>query len=886
MSFLIGTFSGPLKLGSIFFPSVVTIFLLLLSDTSIIISAHSEISIGSIINVKTRVGKEIVVAMKVAAHNFNNSSMHQTLYLHFRDSSGNPLQAAYTAEELLKENVQAIIGMETWEQAALVADVANKAEVPVVSFSSAAIKKPFASLLWPFLLQMNTNINEQIRCIAAIVHSFNWHRVIPIYEADVYGGDSGIYAALTEALQRFGVDIEYHLVLPPSSLLSDESKFIQEEVAKLLSKQSRVFIVLQASVSMAIGLFKEAKEVGLVGKDSVWIMTEGITSLLDSFDTSVISSMEGALGIKTYISEDNSPFVQFRHQFRKLFRSEYPEEDYSDVGIYALRAHDSIVFLTRAINRLRSSNNTSKALLETILKSKFSGLSGDFHFNSGELSQDSVFRIVNVVGRRYKELGFWSKKFGFSSSLVHKESTDKSIGSSMEVLANLIYWPGNLKRTPKGWCMPTEAKPMKFAVPGETSFKKFVKVQWSESSKEINYSGFCIDVFFEVLKILEESYSPPYEFVPYNGTYDNLVDHVADKTFDAVIGDVTILANRSKYVEFTQPFAESGLTMIVPVKPQADKAWMFLKPFSKGMWGMTAAILVYTVLIVWLLERRSNPEFDGPWHYQLSTALWFTSSSLFFAQREQIYNNHARVAVSVWLFVVLALSSSYTATLSSMLTAPRLEANVTDIGWLKKNNAIVGCDGSSFVKRYLENVLGFNPVNIRNISSEYNYPEEFESGRITAAFLEVPYEKAFLNHHCQGYTVAGSSGRYGGDRFGGLGFVFQKGSPIAADASQAILTLLENGRLKQLEIEWFAPTSDCLTTQSHEKTESLTWHSFWGLYLLSVGTSSLCYLVFVSHQLYEHLHEAYRNLRTKIVNMTLLFMIALEKTLSLQNPWV
>lgn len=104
------------------------------------------------------------------------------------------------------------------------------------------------------------------------------------------------------------------------------------------------------------------------------------------------------------------------------------------------------------------------------------------------------------------------------------------------------------------------------------------------------------------------------------------------KTFDAIIGDVTILANRSKYVEFTHPFAESGLTMIVPVKPLTEKAWIFLKPFSVGMWGLTAAILVYTVLIVWLLERHSSPEFEGPWQNQISTALWFTTSSLFFAQ--------------------------------------------------------------------------------------------------------------------------------------------------------------------------------------------------------------------------------------------------------------
>lgn len=279
------------------------------------------------------------------------------------------------------------------------------------------------------------------------------------------------------------------------------------------------------------------------------------------------------------------------------------------------------------------------------------------------------------------------------------------------------------------------------------------------------------------------------------------------------------------------------------------------------MWVVTGAMMIYTVLIVWLLERQSSPEFEGPWPRQLSTALWFTSSSLFFAHREQIYNNYARVVVSVWLFVVLALSSSYTASLSSMLTAPRLEPNVTDIGWLKKNNATVGCDGYSFVRKYLENVLGFHPANIKDINIEYDYPGEFASGNITAAFLEVPYEKAFLNHHCKGYTVAGTSERCGGDRFGGLGFVFQKGSPISTDVSQAILTLLENGKLKQLEIKWFAPSADCKLSNSPEKTDSLSWHSFWGLYLLSAATSTFCYLVFVAHQLYECYCEAYNNLR-------------------------
>ncbi|KAB1228341.1 Glutamate receptor 2.5 [Morella rubra] len=45
----------------------------------------------------------------------------------------------------------------------------------------------------------------------------------------------------------------------------------------------------------------------------------------------------------------------------------------------------------------------------------------------------------------------------------------------------------------------------------------------------------------------------------------------------------------------------------------------------------------------------------------------------------------------VWLFVVLILTSSYTASLSSMLTVQQLQPNVTDIEWLKKNNLKVDC---------------------------------------------------------------------------------------------------------------------------------------------------------------------------------------------------
>jgi ionotropic glutamate receptor len=124
------------------------------------------------------------------------------------------------------------------------------------------------------------------------------------------------------------------------------------------------------------------------------------------------------------------------------------------------------------------------------------------------------------------------------------------------------------------------------------------------------------------------------------------------------------------------------------------------------------------------------------------------------------------MVVAVWLFLVFILTSSYTASLSAMLTVRQLQPNVTDIEWLKTNNLRVGCDGDSFVRNYLENVLNFKPENIVNVSSVDGYPKEFESNNISAAFLELPHEKVFLNKYCKRFT-----GTIRAARFSGFGFV-------------------------------------------------------------------------------------------------------------------
>ncbi|KAL2341811.1 hypothetical protein Fmac_009751 [Flemingia macrophylla] len=816
-------------------------------------------SVGVVIDVNSETGKQQRRAMQIAVQSYNNhSNNHNKIDLFFHHSAGIPLQAASAAEDLInKKNVKVIVGFGTWQEAALVADLGNKYQIPIISFSSPSVVTPLMQNRWPFLIQMAKNQSEHMNCTADIIHAYNWQKVIALYEDNPYSGDSGMLGLFSEALQKGNAQIENRLVLPPFTSLSDPKGFVLDELIKLSPQNVRVFVVLQASYPMLTHLFREAKKIGLLNKDSAWIINEGITNMLDFADESVLSSMEGTLGIKTYYSTSSRAYTQLQENF--------PHEDTetagSKPGSDALQAYDSVTIITKALEKMNSESSNSRVFLEKMLSSNFEGLSGNIIFNESHLSNAPVLRVINVVNKEYKELDFWTSKLKFAASLEILKDRETRGYYAKTNLTGPIVWPGGLISAPlKGWKMATNAEPLRVAIPINPAFENFLKV---DSRKQ--YVGFCIDLFHAARNILIDRYSGmPYEFHPFNVSYEVLLQNVMNKkgkrklmlplgtknqlqSHDAIVGDVTILANRSKDVLFTQPYTESGLSVIFPLET-GGVTWLLMKPFTRNMWIASIGILIYTMFIVWFLEHHLNPDFGGPWKHQISTAVWFAFTSLFFAQSEKIRTNSARVVVGAWLFLVFIVTSSYTANLSSMLTVKRLKSG-RNIDWLKQNNLSVGCDdSSSFVKDYMINVYNFHPQQIVEVSGEHDIMENFKSKRISALFLESPYEKVFLNKYCKDYAAITAA-----YRFGGLGFVR---SPMAKDFSEAILTLAENGTLKDLEEYWLTPSNKCSNSSSTtEEAESLTLNIFWVLYVVCAVISTLCFLwAVLIYYLHKHKH--------------------------------
>jgi len=88
------------------------------------------------------------------------------------------------------------------------------------------------------------------------------------------------------------------------------------------------------------------------------------------------------------------------------------------------------------------------------------------------------------------------------------------------------------------------------------------------------------------------------------------------------VGDIAIVANRMRIVDYTQPFTDSGLVVVAPVKKLSSSHWSFWRPFTPHMWAVTAAFFVIVGVVIWILEHRLNDEFRGPPRKQLVTILW------------------------------------------------------------------------------------------------------------------------------------------------------------------------------------------------------------------------------------------------------------------------
>jgi hypothetical protein len=212
--------------------------------------------------------------------------------------------------------------------------------------------------------------------------------------------------------------------------------------------------------------------------------------------------------------------------------------------------------------------------------------------------------------------------------------------------------------------------------------------------------------------------------------------------------------------------------------------------------------------------------------------------------------------VTIWVFVVLILTSSYTASLTSMLTVQKLQPTVTDVRELQRSGYPIGYQEGTFIKASLQK-LGFDKARMKSYSTAEEYADALSrgpaNGGVAAVFDEIPYLKVFLSQYCDGYAMVGPV--YKTD---GFGFVFPLGSPLTPDVSRVVLTLAEGKDMAQIENKWLGEPGAC-PSQGSDATavgsSNLSFRSFGGLFLITGVVSGLMLLVYLATFVYHERGE-------------------------------
>ena len=148
----------------------------------------------------------------------------------------------------------------------------------------------------------------------------------------------------------------------------------------------------------------------------------------------------------------------------------------------------------------------------------------DYGAISNRQLQISTFRIINVVGKGWRDIGFWTAQNELSQHLNKTRQATTHL--------NPVIWPGESIEIPRGFKIPVSGKKLQVGV-CTSGYPEFMKVGKDHITGATKASGFSVDVFEETVKRLP--YALPYEYVIFSTTDDSSSEDYNDFVYQVYL---------------------------------------------------------------------------------------------------------------------------------------------------------------------------------------------------------------------------------------------------------------------------------------------------------------------------------------------------------------
>ncbi len=306
-------------------------------------------------------------------------------------------------------------------------------------------------------------------------------------------------------------------------------------------------------------------------------------------------------------------------------------------------------------------------------------------------------------------------------------------------------------------------------------------------------TGFSIDLWKEISLLT----GIPFEFIVVD-TVNGQLDALSTGEADVAIAAISMTPAREEDFDFAYPYYIAGLQIMTTGKPKSTLAsllsFLFTSRFLIGI-GAFMFILIIIGHIVWLVERKSNPDFPQSYVNGIWEGLWWaaaTVTTVGYGDRT-VKDKWGRLIGLLWMFAGLFLIANFTAYVTAEVTVSRLETDISDVDDLR-GKQVITLSGTTSAQYLNEERIPY-----RSVTTTEEAFILLESGAAEA----IVYDAPVLQYHIA--TSNNSQLELVGSPFNTefYGIALPPESPYEEIINHAILEIKENGTYEELLTKWY-----------------------------------------------------------------------------------